>query len=50
MKKLAPLAFVALVAGLGSCQTKCPAYTEKAPNRQSETVTASAARSAAERQ
>ncbi|GAB3839499.1 hypothetical protein [Hymenobacter jeollabukensis] len=50
MKKLAPLAFVALVAGLGSCQTKCPAYTQKAPNRHAEAVTASAAQPAAERQ
>ncbi|MCC3160486.1 hypothetical protein LJ737_24830 [Hymenobacter sp. 15J16-1T3B] len=50
MKKLAPLALVALVAGLGSCQTKCPAYTHKAPNRQSVAVTASAAQPAVERQ
>lgn len=50
MKKLSILAVVALGAGLASCQTKCPAYTQKAANRQASSVTASAAQPSAERQ
>ncbi|WP_176133018.1 hypothetical protein [Hymenobacter sp. CRA2] len=43
MKKLSLAAVVTLVVGLASCQTKCPAYTQKAANRQASAVTASTA-------
>jgi hypothetical protein len=49
MKKLSIFAFVAVVAGLASCQTKCPAYTQKAANRQASAVTASAAQAQPQR-
>jgi hypothetical protein len=46
MKKLSLAAIVALATGLGACQTKCPAYTQKAANRQASTITASTAQPA----
>lgn len=49
MKKLFIFATAALGLGLASCQTKCPAYTQKAANRQASAVTASAAQPSAER-
>ncbi|WP_460676935.1 hypothetical protein [Hymenobacter coalescens] len=50
MKKISIAAAVALATGLASCQTKCPAYTQKAANRQASAITASVAQAPAERQ
>ncbi|WP_162910459.1 hypothetical protein [Hymenobacter oligotrophus] len=51
MKKIAVLGVLALAAGLGSCSTKCPAYTQQKPaTQQASAVTASAAAAPAERQ